>query len=382
MNLFSFHNEGVGFPFFHPKGKTVINILINFLKKILDQYNYQEISSPIMLSDDLWKQSGHYAHYKDNMYFSTIDEKNYAIRPMNCPGAILNYKERPHSYRELPLKLSEFGLVHRHELSGVLHGLFRVRAFTQDDAHVFCTVDQLQDEISSMITMIFLVYKKFDFKEIKVAVSTKPLKSMGSDELWDKATNALTKALDNQQISYTIQEGEGAFYGPKIEFIIRDSMGREWQCGTIQVDFAQPENFDLYYISSQGTKERPVMIHRAIYGSMERFFGILLEHFKGHLPFWLAPLQIKVLTITDEQKEYAKKLVQELKNNGVRVELYDSSDPISGQIKNAQLEKIPWMLVLGKKEVAQETITLRHNDGKQEFGISFNELLTKIKENS
>ncbi len=382
MNLFSFHDEGVGFPFFHPKGKTVINILINFLKKILDRYNYQEISSPIMLSDDLWKQSGHYAHYKDNMYFSTIDEKHYAIRPMNCPGAILTYKERPHSYRELPLKLSEFGLVHRHELSGVLHGLFRVRAFTQDDAHVFCTVNQLQDEISSMISMIFLVYKKFEFKEIKVAVSTRPANSMGSTELWDTATNALTKALDNQKIPYTIQKGEGAFYGPKIEFIIRDSMGREWQCGTIQVDFAQPENFDLSYVSAQGNKERPVMIHRAIYGSMERFFGILLEHFKGHLPFWLAPIQIKILTITDEQKEYAKKIMQELKNQDVRIELDESSDPISGQIKTAQLEKIPWMLVLGKKEMANETVTLRYNDGKQEFGITFDELLTKIKENS
>ena len=382
MNLFSFHDEGVGFPFFHPKGKTVINILINFLKKILDRYNYQEISSPIMLSDDLWKQSGHYAHYKDNMYFSTIDEKHYAIRPMNCPGAILTYKERPHSYRELPLKLSEFGLVHRHELSGVLHGLFRVRAFTQDDAHVFCTVNQLQDEISSMISMIFLVYKKFEFKEIKVAVSTRPANSMGSTELWDTATNALTKALDNQKIPYTIQKGEGAFYGPKIEFIIRDSMGREWQCGTIQVDFAQPENFDLSYVSAQGNKERPVMIHRAIYGSMERFFGILLEHFKGHLPFWLAPVQIKILTITDEQKEYAKKIMQELKNQDVRIELDESSDPISGQIKTAQLEKIPWMLVLGKKEMANETVTLRYNDGKQEFGITFDELLTKIKENS
>lgn len=382
MNLFSFHEEGIGFPFFHPKGKTVINILINFLKKILDQYHYQEISSPVMLSDDLWKQSGHYAHYKDNMYFSTIDEKHYAIRPMNCPGAILTYKERPRSYRELPLKFAEFGLVHRHELSGVLHGLFRVRAFTQDDGHVFCTVDQLQDAISSMIKMILLVYKKFDFKEIKVAVSTRPVNSMGSQELWEKATNALTNALDTQKIPYTIQEGEGAFYGPKIEFIIRDSMGREWQCGTIQVDFAQPENFNLSYVSNQGTKERPVMIHRAIYGSMERFFGILLEHYKGLLPFWLAPIQIKVLTITDEQKEYATTITQELRNHGVRVELDESSDPISGQIKTAQLEKIPWMLVLGKKEMAQNTITLRYFDGKQEFGISFDALLQKIKENS
>lgn len=382
MDLFSFHEEGVGFPFFHPKGKTIINILINYLKKILDQYNYKEIATPLMLSDDLWKQSGHYEHYKDNMYFSTIDEKTYAIRPMNCPGAILTYKERPHSYRELPLKLAEFGLVHRHELSGVLHGLFRVRAFTQDDAHIFCTVDQLQDEIASMIAMIFLVYKKFAFNTIKVAVSTRPKNSMGSQELWEKATNALTKALDSQKIAYSIQEGEGAFYGPKIEFIIQDSMGREWQCGTIQVDFAQPENFDLSYVSSQGNKERPVMIHRAIYGSMERFLGILLEHFKGHLPFWLAPVQIKILTITDEQKEYAKKIMQQLKDLSVRVEMDESSDPIAGQIKTAQIEKTPWMLVLGKKEMANNTITLRYNDGKQEFGITYEELITKIKENS
>lgn len=382
MDLFSFHDEGVGFPFFHPKGKLVINLLTNFLKKILEQYDYKEIATPIMLSDDLWKQSGHYAHYKDNMYFCSIDEKTYAIRPMNCPGAILTYKERPRSYRELPLKLAEFGLVHRHELSGVLHGLFRVRAFTQDDAHVFCTVDQLHHEVASMVAMIFDVYKKFDFTAVKVAISTQPAHAMGSNELWEKATAALKHALDEAGISYSIKEGEGAFYGPKIEFIIQDSMGREWQCGTIQVDFAQPENFDLSYISPQGIKERPVMIHRAIYGSMERFFGILLEHYKGHLPFWLAPVQIRILTITDEQKEYANSILVKLKEYGVRAEIDHSSDPISGQIKSAQIEKIPWMLVLGKKEMASNTITLRYFDGKQEMGLTFEELVTKIKAHS
>ena len=356
MDLFSFHDEGVGFPFFHPKGKLVINLLTNFLKKILEKHAYKEIATPVMLSEDLWKQSGHYAHYKDNMYFSTIDDKTYAIRPMNCPGAILTYKERP--------------------------GLFRVRAFTQDDAHVFCTVDQLHHEVASMVAMIFDVYKKFDFTGIKIAISTKPAHAMGSNELWEKATAALKYALDEAGVAYSIKEGEGAFYGPKIEFIIQDSMKREWQCGTIQVDFAQPENFDLSYISPQGTKERPVMIHRAIYGSMERFFGILLEHYKGHLPFWLSPVQIRILTITDAQKEYANALLLKLKEYGVRAELDHSSDPISGQIKSAQLEKVPWMLVLGKKEMDSNTITLRHFDGKQEMGLTFEELLAKIKANS
>jgi len=378
MDLFSFHDEGVGFPFYHPKGKTIFNRLISYMRHQLDAQNYQEIATPVMLSDDLWKQSGHYAHYKDNMYFCFIDDKNYAIRPMNCPGAILMYKERPRSYRDLPLRLSEFGLVHRFELSGVLHGLFRTRAFTQDDAHIFCMPDQMQHEIKLMIDLVYTTYQKFGFTIKHVAVSTKPEKAMGSDTLWEKATQALIDALTVKQINYTIKEGEGAFYGPKIEFLIQDSMNREWQCGTIQVDFFQPENFDLEYVASSGQKERPVMLHRAIYGSLERFIGILVEHYKGAFPFWLAPIQARILTITDAQKEYALSIYTALKEAGVRIETDKSSDPISGKIKSAQLDKVPWMLVIGKKEEEQKTITLRYLDGKQEFGLTIDQLLLKV----
>ena len=379
LDLFSFHKEGVGFPFFHPKGKLIINLLIDYLRKKQTEHGYHEIQTPMLLNDELWKRSGHYAFYKDNMYFSNIDDDSYAIKPMNCPGAFLLYNERPHSYRELPLRLAEFGLVHRHELSGVLHGLMRVRAFTQDDAHIFCSTDQLEDEISNSVNLVYEILNHFNFPHIKVAVSTKPENAMGSDELWQKAEKALINTLKKNNIEYTIQEGEGAFYGPKIDFIILDSMGREWQCGTIQVDFFQPENFDLTYVAPSGKKERPVVIHRAVYGSLERFFAILLEHFKGHLPFWLAPVQIKVLTITDEQKPYAESIMKMLSEHGLRVQMDTSSDPISGQIKTAQLEKVPWMLVLGKKELANNTVTLRYHDGKQEFNLTIDTLLQKAK---
>lgn len=377
LDLFSFHEEGPGFPFYHPKGKAVVNAMQQYMRNLLDEYGYHEISTPTMLSDELWRRSGHYAHYKDNMYFSEIDERSFAIKPMNCPGSILVYKERPHSYRELPLRLAEFGLVHRHELSGVLQGLLRVRAFTQDDAHIYCMPEQIEAEVLKMIQMAYATYKKYGFDKIEVGLSTRPAKAMGSEELWDKATQALKDALEKVGLNYTIFEGDGAFYGPKVDFRIEDSMGRNWQCGTIQVDFFQPENFDLSYVASSGAKERPVMLHRALYGSMERFLAIVLEHHKGHLPFWLAPVQIRVLTITDDQKEYAKNLLAQLKKAGLRAEMDMSSDPISGQIKSAQLEKIPWMLVIGKKEVEQNTITLRHNDGKQEFGLTLEAVLAK-----
>ena len=380
LDLFSFHDEGVGFPFFHARGMIVLNQLIAHLRKLLRKAKYQEISTPTMLSDELWRRSGHYQHYKDNMYFSIIDERSYALKPMNCPGSILVYKERPHSYRELPLRLAELGHVHRHELSGVLNGLFRVRAFTQDDAHIFCTKDQIEQEISSFIQLRDEVFAPFSFSNTQIAISTKPEKAMGSDELWEIATSALRNALDKAGKSYIICEGEGAFYGPKIEFRMEDSLGRMWQCSTIQVDFFQPENFDLNYISAEGTKERPVMLHRAIYGSFERFFGIILEHFKGKLPFWLSPVQIKVLTITDEQKPYAQEVVDALFERDLRVELDSSSDQISGQIKRAQLERVPWMLVIGKKEVEQKTVTLRDLDGKQEFGLKLEDIISRAKQ--
>jgi len=380
LDLFSFHEEGVGFPFFHAHGKIILNIMKEYVRDLLNKAGYQEIATPMMLSDELWRASGHYDHYKNNMYFCQVEDKTYAIKPMNCPGAILIYKERPRSYRELPFRLAEFGLVHRFELSGVLHGLFRARAFTIDDGHIFCTMDQIEPELVSTIQMIKEVLHKFGFEKIKVGLSTKPKDAMGSDELWDRAINALKNALDKADLPYTIQEGEGAFYGPKIEFLIEDSMGRTWQCSTVQLDFFLPQNFDLSYINSEGKKERPVMIHRAIYGSFERFLGILLEHYKGRLPFWLAPVQVRILTITDEQKDYAHKILEALKAHHIRAELDESSDQISAQIKRAQLQRIPWMLVLGKKEETNNTVTLRNLDGKQEFGLSLDAVLKKAQQ--
>lgn len=379
MDLFSFHDEGPGFPFFHPKGKAIINVLIEYMRYLRNLSGYVEIATPIILSDELWRRSGHYAHYKENMYFTNIDEKSYAIKPMNCPGAILIYKTRPRSYRELPLRLSEFGLVHRHELSGVLHGLLRVRAFTQDDSHVFCTVDQIQQEVTKKIENTFKVLNKFGFEKVKVKLSTKPENAMGDDALWTKAIDYLKNTLNILNVKHEIEPGDGAFYGPKIDFKIEDSMGREWQLSTIQVDFFQPINFDLTYVASSGQQERPVMIHQAIYGSLERFFAILLEHFKGNLPFFIAPIQIKILTITDDQKEYAEQILKTLKVQNIRAQIDESSDPISGKIKSATLDKIPWMIVIGKKEVENNTITLRFKDGKQEPNLSIENLIDRCK---
>lgn len=380
LDLFSFQEEGPGFPFFHPKGQTVLNEMVRIMRKLQRNANYTEVSTPTMLSDELWHRSGHYAHYKDNMYFTEIDDKAFAIKPMNCPGAILIYKNRPRSYRELPLKLSEYGKVHRHELSGVLNGLLRVRAFTQDDAHIFCTPDQIEDQIIQVIDIAFKIFKMFGFEDVKVAVSTRPEKAMGSQELWDKATTALKNALDKKGIKYAVQEGDGAFYGPKIDMQIKDSMGRDWQCGTIQVDFFQPQNFDLSYITSNGTKEKPVIIHHAIYGSLERFFAVLLEHHKGNLPFSISPTQIKVLTITKDQEDYAQEIFDKLKSENLRVELDISSDPISAKIKAAQLERTPWMLIVGNKEKENKTITLRLLDGSQKFNLTLDEIIKNSKE--
>ena len=377
LDLFSFNEAGPGFPFFHPNGKIIINLLIEYLRKLLDQAGYKEISTPIMLNVDLWKRSGHYDHYRDNMYFSEIDETTYAIRPMNCPGAILIYKSHPRSYRELPLRLSELGLVHRHELSGVLHGLFRARSFIIDDAHIFCTPEQIEQEIQNTVNIAFKLLSTFVFKNIKVILSTKPDNAMGDDALWERAINALRNALEHAKIPYEVHEGDGAFYGPKIDFLIEDSMDREWQCSTVQLDFFQSENFDLHYVTKAGTKARPVIIHRALYGSLERFFGILIEHYKGKFPFWLAPMQIKVLTITDNQMPYAQDIEKKLKDAGLRVSLDHSTDPISGKIKVAQTQQIPWMLVVGAKEVENGTVTLRYRAGKQEHGLSLEQLLDK-----
>ena len=380
MDLFSFHDEGIGFPFFHPKGKVILNVMAAYMRKIIGKAGYKEISTPIMLNEELWKQSGHYAHYKDNMFFCHMDEETYAIRPMNCPGSALLYRERPRSYRELPLRLAEFALDHRYEISGALHGLFRVRAFTQDDGHIYCTVDQIKQEVLTTIKMVHEVMHKFGFEKISIRLSTRPEKSLGTDEFWEKAEQSLKGALEAAGATYTIQEGEGAFYGPKIEFHIEDAMGRTWQCSTIQLDFFLPHNFDLTYINSHGQKEYPVVIHRAVYGTFERFLGIMTEHYKGNFPFWLSPVQVRVLTITDDQRAYADEIMQKLNDASIRTEMDESSDPISGKIKTAQLDRIPWMLVLGNKEVENKTVTLRHRDGKQEFGLSIEDVITRARE--
>ena len=377
MGLFSFHEEGAGFPFYHPRGKQIYNNLENLIKKIWKENGYQEISTPMMLDAELWKQSGHYQHYKDNMYFCEIDDRDYAVKPMNCPGAITIYKEKPHSFRELPLKLAEFGNVHRYELSGVLHGLFRARAFTIDDAHIFCSPQQVEDEVINIVNIIDATFKFFNFDKVTYAISTKPDNAMGTDEYWTLATDGLINALKKTNKEYVLQEGEGAFYGPKIEVTIEDSMQRKWQCSTVQIDFFQPQNFDITYIESGGAKKQPVMIHQALLGSLERFMGIVLEHSKGHLPFWMAPTQIKVLPITEDQKEYAQSIVDTLSAQNLRVELDSSSDPLSAKIKVAQLAKVPWMLVVGHKEQDNQVITLRYANGKQEFGLTLDQLIEK-----
>lgn len=380
LDLFSFQKEAVGFAFFHPKGKTIINSLINYMRDLHYENNYKEVSTPTLLNDELWHRSGHYAHYKENMYFTHVDHTTYAIKPMNCPGSFLIYKNRPRSYRELPLKLAEFGYVHRHELSGVLHGLLRVRAFTQDDAHIYCTPEQIKEEVVSILNIALKVLNRCDFKDIKFALSTKPEKSMGSDYLWSKATDSLKDALNSVNLDYSIKEGEGAFYGPKIEILIKDSMGREWQCGTIQLDFFQAQNFNLNYITSTGTFENPVIIHQAIYGSLERFFAILLEHYKGNLPFWLSAVQVTILTLTQDQIDYSKNIENILRKEKIRLESDYSSDPINAKIKSAQINKSSLMIIIGKKEVENNKISLRYLDGKQEFNLSIEQVLEKIKE--
>ncbi|MBD3273462.1 threonine--tRNA ligase [Candidatus Dependentiae bacterium] len=379
LDLFSFHPEAPGTPFFHDKGLKIYNKLIEYMRFMLRR-DYKEIKTPMILHESLWHTSGHYENYKNNMYFTTVDDVTYCVKPMNCPAGILVYKEKPHSYKEFPLRVAEYGHVYRYELSGVLHGLFRVRSFTQDDAHVYCMPEQVISEVEKMLQLTTDVYNKFGFENIKMAVSTMPEKHIGSVELWNKATDDLKKALENKGFDYVIQEGEGAFYGPKIEVVLTDNMGREWQCGTIQVDFFMPKNFNMEYIKSDQSKDTPVMLHRAIYGSIERFLGILVEHYKGRFPFWLAPVQAKILTITDEVKDYVKDVFEKLFGEDIRVELDESGDQISAQIRNAQVNQIPWMIVIGKKEQENGTITLRHLDGKQEFGLKIEDLLKRAKE--
>lgn len=368
LGLFSLQEEGPGFPFFHPKGMILRNQLENFWRIEHQKWGYLEIRTPIILQRSLWERSGHWDHYKENMYFTKIDELDFAIKPMNCPGALLVYKTEQHSYREFPLRLAEMGLVHRHEKSGVLHGLMRVRAFTQDDAHIFMLPSQITEEIKNVIDMVDHFYNIFGFK-YHVELSTKPEKAMGSEELWEKATDALKQALDEKEMPYVINEGDGAFYGPKIDFHLEDSLGRTWQCGTIQLDFQFPEKFDLNYIAEDGQRHRPVMIHRVVFGSIERFIGILIEHYAGAFPVWLAPVQVKILPITDRQVDYAYDIKSKLENLGFRAEVDGRNEKIGYKIREGQLEKIPYMLVLGDREAKEQTVAVRKR-GEGDTGAS------------
>ena len=361
LGLFMFAEEGPGFPFFLPKGMTLKNTLIDYWRQIHQREGYQEVSTPIILSRKLWENSGHWDHYKDNMYTTMIDEEDYAVKPMNCPGGMLVYKNTPHSYRELPLRVGELGLVHRHEKSGQLHGLMRVRCFTQDDAHIFMRDDQIEDEIKGVTRLINEVYSQFGF-EYFVELSTRPEDSMGSDEDWEMATNGLRKALEDMGLDYIVNEGDGAFYGPKIDFHLRDSLGRTWQCGTIQLDFQMPQRFDLEYTAEDGSKKRPIMIHRVCFGSIERFIGILIEHFAGKFPVWLAPVQVKVIPVSEKSMDYATGVYEKLKAAGIRTELDHKDEKVGYKIRQAQLEKVPYMLILGEKEAAEGAITVRSRD--------------------
>ena len=379
LDLFSFREEGPGFPFFHPKGMIVRNELETFWRDLQIERGYGEIKTPIILNEALWHRSGHWDHYRDNMYFTKIDGEDYAIKPMNCPGSILVYEQSMHSYRDFPIKLMEFGQVHRHELSGALHGLFRVRTFTQDDAHVFMLPSQIQEEVIKLIDLADELYNTFGF-EYTVELSTRPEDSMGTDEQWDMAIDALRKALDSKQMEYEINEGDGAFYGPKIDFHLRDAIGRTWQCGTIQLDFQMPQSFELTYVDENGEKQQPVMSHRALMGSMERFFGILVEHFAGKFPLWLAPVQVKVLPISEKFEDYALKVTKELSDAGLRVEYDERNEKIGKKIRDAQMERVNYMVIVGEKEAESGKISVRDRNGNERSDVVIADFLGELHE--
>jgi len=377
LSIYTLEEEGPGFPFFHPKGMVIRNELELFWREEHKKRGYLEIKTPIILSRELWERSGHWDHYKQNMYFTNIDEDIYAIKPMNCPGAMLVYSSSQHSYRDLPIRMGELGLVHRHEKSGVLHGLMRVRAFTQDDAHIFMLPSQITEEIKGVIDLVDYFYQVFGFK-YRVELSTKPEKSMGSPEIWDAATGALRRALEEKGMNYRLNEGEGAFYGPKIDFHLKDSLGRTWQCGTIQLDFQMPEKFDLTYIGEDGQKHRPVMIHRVVFGSIERFIGILTEHYAGAFPLWLSPIQARILTVTDRVNGYALQVAGKLREKGIRVETDLRNEKIGYKIREGQIEKTPYLLIVGDKEAEQENVSVRQR-GVGDIGtVDLEELLGKL----
>ena len=384
MELFMLCDEGPGFPFFLPKGMALKNALIDYWREIHARENYVEVSTPLIMNRHLWETSGHWDHYKDNMYSTMIDDEIYCIKPMNCPGGVMVYRSKPHSYRELPMRIGELGIVHRHELKGALHGLFRVRCFTQDDAHIFMRREQITNEIVGVVRLINEVYAKFGF-EYFVELSTRPENSMGSDEDWEAATNGLKTALEKAGLSYTINEGDGAFYGPKIDFHLRDSLGRTWQCGTIQLDFQMPLNFGLEYVDEKGERQRPIMIHRVCFGSIERFIGILTEHYAGKFPVWLAPTQVKVLTLPGTDESYAKSLYERLRTAGVRVEFDDRNETIGYKVREArQVERVPYMLIVGKNEIENNIISVRDRETNKTESMTMDEftekLLREIKE--
>ena len=380
MNLFLFCNEGTGFPFFLPNGVILRNALIDYWREIHAKNGYQEVSTPMMLNRSLWETSGHWSHYREIMYSSQVDEEAYCIKPMNCPGGVLIYKSQPHSYRELPLRMGELGIVHRNELKGTLHGLFRVRCFTQDDAHIFMRREQITDEIAGVIRLIDGIYSKFGFA-YSLELSTRPENSMGSDEDWEAAESGLKSALEQLALPYELNEGDGAFYGPKIDFHLRDSLGRTWQCGTIQLDFQLPQNFDLNYIDENNQKQRPIMIHRTCFGSIERMIGILTEHFAGRFPVWLAPVQVKVLTVSQKSAAYAAHIYETLQNNGIRCALDNRNEKIGYLIREAQyVERIPYMLIIGEKELEEQTISVRSRDTGKTQKTLLDTFLHDVKE--
>ena len=379
LELFMLAPEGPGFPFFLPKGMVLRNVLEDYWRKIHTEHGYVEIKTPIILNEELWHRSGHWDHYKENMYTTKIDDVDFGVKPMNCPGGMIVYKSKMHSYKDLPLRAGELGLVHRHEKSGELNGLFRVRCFTQDDAHIFCLPEQIEEEIKGVISLVDDVYSKFGF-EYTIELSTRPENSMGSDELWEMAEGALEKVLNNLGKKYELNEGDGAFYGPKIDFHIKDCLGRDWQCGTIQLDFQMPERFDLTYIGEDGEKHRPVMLHRVIFGSIERFIGIITEHFSGAFPAWLSPVQAKLLPITDAQHDFARQVADKLKAKGIRVEIDESNEKIGYKIRKAQLEKVPYMLVMGAKEVEANAVAVRSRKAGDVGQMPVDEFVAKLQE--
>ena len=383
LDLFSFHEEGPGFPFFHPKGMILRNKLMDYERELFKEFGYVEIMTPVILSKKLWLQSGHWDHYKENMYFTQIDDEDYAIKPMNCPGGILFFKTQQRSYRDLPMRVGEFGLVHRHELKGALHGLFRVRCFTQDDAHIFMTQEQMKDEVIKCMAMYQKMYGVFGL-EYHVELSTRPENSMGSDELWEISTNALREAIETAGVPYQINEGDGAFYGPKLDFHVQDSLGRTWQCGTIQMDMQLPERFDVNYIGEDGEKHRAVMLHRAGYGSLERFIGILIEHYAGAFPTWIAPIQAKIIPVTDKNLEYAKSVAAAMSESDIRVEVEEANETLGYKIRKAQMEKVPYMIIVGDQEMKGHTISVRSrkngDQGSQSLPMFVANLIREIKE--